>query len=231
MTNIKHFTFNFLREHCFVVWKDDSHKAVLVDPGAFDDVEMAQLTGFLTENWLEPAAIILTHSHYDHIFGVGRLQRRYGIKVYMHPAEREVINRYATLAPEIVVKRIDSDFETTDIADGSHITEAGLDFEVIHTPGHSPGSVCYYEKAENILFSGDTLFAGTIGRTDLECSDYDDLIRSLIDKLMGLPSELDVFPGHGPSTTIGDERTHNPFLIPFNAKDPETGNVDGITFV
>ena len=230
MTNIKHFTFNFLREHCMVVWKDGSTDAVIIDPGAFDQGEMDSLTGFLDSRGLNPAAILLTHSHYDHIFGAGRLQRRYGMKIYMHPAEQEVMRRYATLAPEIQVDTLDLGFSTTDIRDGEHIREAGFDFEVIHTPGHSPGGVCYYEKDERILFSGDTLFNGTIGRTDLECSDYDDLIRSLMNKLMGLPGDVDVLPGHGPGTTIAAERMHNPFLIPFNEKDEATGAVDGITF-
>ena len=101
---------------------------------------------------------------------------------------------------------------------------------MIHTPGHSPGSVCYYIEESGDLFTGDTLFGGTIGRSDLRWGNYDDEIVSIMDKLIGLPSDVSIHPGHGGGSTIGRERTHNPFLIPFNEKDEKTGAVDGISF-
>ena len=129
MTNIKHFTFNFLREHCMVVWKDGSTDAVIIDPGAFDQGEMDSLTGFLDSRGLNPAAILLTHSHYDHIFGAGRLQRRYGMKIYMHPAEQEVMRRYATLAPEIQVDTLDLGFSTRSACRVNNLHTCGLTLE------------------------------------------------------------------------------------------------------
>ena len=102
---------------------------------------------------------------------------------------------------------------------------AGLRLEVIATPGHTPGCVCYLEREQGVLFTGDTLFAGSIGRTDFPYSDYDDEIRSILEKLLPLEADVTLLPGHGPASTIGDERTHNPFLEPFN--EPEEAPVSG----
>ena len=107
-------------------------------------------------------------------------------------------------------------FKTTDIHDSDTLSAAGISFNVIATPGHSPGGVCYYIQDEGVLFSGDTLFAGAIGRTDLGYGEYDDEIRSIMEKIILLDPSVKVYPGHGPATTIGDERTGNPFLEPFN---------------
>ena len=115
----------------------------------------------------------------------------------------------------------DKGFSTTDISDGETITAAGLGFKVITTPGHTPGSVCYLNEKYGVMFTGDTLFAGSIGRTDLPMGEYDDLIRSIMDKLMGLDGDTDILPGHGGRSSIGWERTHNPFLEPFNEKEEE----------
>ena len=106
-------------------------------------------------------------------------------------------------------------------AETAPIEAAGMTFRVIETPGHSPGSVCYYLEDEHLLFAGDTLFAGSIGRSDLPGGDYDDLIRSIMDKLMGLPGETDVICGHGPATSVGREAMTNPFLVPFNEPEPQ----------
>ena len=114
----------------------------------------------------------------------------------------------------------DTDFTRTDLAEGP-LSVAGMDFEVIATPGHSPGSVCYLEREAGILFSGDTLFAGSIGRSDLPGGEYDDLIRSILEKLLPLDPATRIFPGHGPSSTLGQERTGNPFLEPFNEPEEE----------
>ena len=112
-------------------------------------------------------------------------------------------------------------FKTTDIHDADTLSAAGISFDVIATPGHTPGGVCYYIRDEGVLFSGDTLFAGAIGRTDLGYGEYDDEIRSIMEKIILLDPSVKVYPGHGPATTIGDERTGNPFLEPFNEPEEE----------
>ena len=116
--------------------------------------------------------------------------------------------------------------KSTDIRDGQILRLAGIELEVISTPGHTPGGVCYLDRKDKILFSGDTLFAGTIGRSDLEGGDYDKLIVSVMEKLMGLDSDITVLPGHEGSTTIGEERTSNPFLQPFNEPEEEVDEKD-----
>ena len=226
MIQIKHFTFNALREHCYIVWGEDKTCAV-VDPGASVPAEQEELAAALKENDLHPGAILLTHGHFDHFAGVSYLLKQYPCPVYMHPDDRQTVRIFSSHAPLYGCTVPDSDFPTEDISDGQTLRIGQMEFQVIHTPGHSPGGVCYYCPAENIIFTGDTLFAGTIGRTDLPLSEYDDLIRSVMEKIMPLPADTDIIPGHGPASDIAFERTHNPFLIPFNAKDPETGEVEG----
>jgi glyoxylase-like metal-dependent hydrolase (beta-lactamase superfamily II) len=119
-------------------------------------------------------------------------------------------------------------FDYQDLADGQILHAGGADWKVITTPGHTPGSVCYWCEEAGVLISGDTLFAGSIGRTDLKGGDYDSLIKSLMDKVMALPGETDVLPGHGRPTSIAREAATNPFLIPFNEPDSDWWNQEGL---
>ncbi len=217
MTNYKIFYFNVLRTACTVLWGEDG-KCVITDPGCQDEEERAALTEFLSGKGLIPEAILLTHSHPDHICSAGILQRQYDIPVYMHPAEKPFLNAIAvTEGAKIGMINLDTEFPVTDIADGDRLAfGTDLAFRVIETPGHSAGGVCYYDEAGGILIAGDTLFRGTIGRSDLAGGDYETLIRSILERLIPLPSETIVIPGHGGPTTIGAEAASNPFLEPFN---------------
>ena len=204
---------NVFRERCWVAYEDG--RAVVVDPGFVDATEFAPFEEFIRKEGLRLEAVFVTHGHFDHIFGVKRLLAAYGdVPVYMHPADKDLQEMGREMAalygedPDVV-------FDTVDIADGDVIEAAGRKWEVIGTPGHSKGGVCFYCREEKLLFSGDTLFAGSIGRTDLHGGDYGELIVSIMDKLLGLDGATDVLPGHGPATTISDERTHNPFLEPW----------------
>lgn len=201
MLNIRAFVFNLYQENTYILTLDSAPEAVIVDPGCTPGAEQDQLLGWLEREGLKPVAVLLTHAHPDHVGGVKALQARYGLPVYMGEAEKTVFKL---------------DFETTPVEDGQTLELAGLRFEVISTPGHTPGGVCYYLRAEKALFTGDTLFRGTIGRTDLPGGDYDKLIVSIMDKVMGLDGDVDFYPGHGPASSLSDERTNNPFLQPFN---------------
>ena len=219
MVKIKQFEVNFLRENAAVCWQEGKDKCVLVDPGFYTDEEFGLCREFLDAQGLHPEAILLTHCHIDHIYGVAALQREFGIPVYMHPADEPLRDYNCEIAEKLGLKIPDVSFAYDSISDGQCIETAGLRFEVIHTPGHSPGSCCWLERDEKILFSGDTLFAGTIGRTDLLYSDYDQEIVSIMEKLVWLDSETALYPGHGWTSTIGAERLGNPFLEPFNEKE------------
>lgn len=226
--NIQQFRFNLLQERCRLVWKDPGSVTV-IDPGFYNDFEEGQFFDFLHDNKLELKHILLTHAHPDHIFGVTSLVERTGATVYMHPEERAVMKQAAKLAAGCGLHAPDCGFSTRDIADGEVLELGGIGFEVIATPGHTPGGVCYYVKEKGLLFSGDTLFAGSIGRTDLEGGEYDKEIVSIMEKLLWLPADTIVYPGHGPNSTIGRERTDNPFLEPFNeAEEEDAGEVEPV---
>ncbi len=217
MPNIRSFTFNYLEEKTYLVW-DESLEAVLIDPGCYRPSEAPELSRFIEENKLKLKAIWLTHGHFDHICGVASFP---GVPVYMHPADKPVLAISGDMATGLRLRAPDTSFSTVDISDGDELRVGKTAFKVIATPGHTPGGVCFYDEKDGLMFSGDTLFAGTIGRTDFPLGDYDVLIVSLMEKIMGLPGGVEVYPGHGPSTDIATERTHNPFLQPFNEPDQE----------
>lgn len=227
---VKFFFFNPYYERCYVAW-DRKGVGVIFDPGCMDEGEREGLFDFIQEKGIRPKAVLLTHAHFDHIYGVRACIDKYGIPVYMHPDEKIVTEGAKIFAEDCKMPVPDTSWDTLDVREGDILEFGELSFRVIVTPGHSPGSVCYYCGGdEKQLFSGDTLFAGTIGNTAHRWGDYDKEIVSIMDKLMGLDSDVKVHPGHGCGTTIGYERTSNPFLQPFNYKDPETGYVDGIEF-
>lgn len=201
MLNIRREVFNAYQENTYIISLGDAPEAVIVDPGCVNEEEKERLLRRLADAGLTPVAILLTHAHPDHIGGVEFLQERFGAPAYMCEAERTVFS---------------PGFPTLAVEDGQTVEAAGIEFEVITTPGHTPGGVCWFARKYGALFTGDTLFQGTIGRTDLPGGDYDKLIVSVMDKIMGLDGRVEIFPGHGPASSISDERTENPFLQPFN---------------
>lgn len=222
MLNLKSFFFNPLQTRCVVLWQEGRPGCLIVDPGACDAPERDELTGFLEARGLTPEKILLTHGHFDHIFAVGALRKRYGVPVLMHPDDRATLRESERLSLAFTDGRADAAFPTVPVREGDTVTLGGFPvFQVLETPGHTPGGVCYYDAEDQLLLSGDSLFAGTIGRTDLPGGDYDALIRSVLEKLMVMPGETTVLPGHGGPTTIGREASSNPFLVPFNEPEPD----------
>ena len=233
MLHSRIFTFNPLGANCSVHWEEGQKACTLVDPGMSSDDGVKELTGFLQKEGLTPDAILLTHGHFDHVWGVEKLLKIYPVPVYMHPADMGILADGASVFKGMQsFKVFQHNIATTDIADGDVITSGGTEWKVIHTPGHTPGGVCFYSALNNLLISGDTLFAGSIGRTDLGGGDYDVLMQSIQQKLLTLPGDTDVIPGHGQPTSIAQEGMHNPFLQPFNEPDgdfPEEGiAIEGI---
>lgn len=223
--SVKSFCFNPFRENSYLLCDEVGGECVFVDPGCYDEAESEALKSFVSLHGLKPNAIWLTHGHFDHIFGVAGLARDYSIPVYMSSEDKMILKRDPVYARGVGLKAPDVSFETEDLVEGQVLTTFNRGgFKVIATPGHTPGGVCFYSEENKILFSGDTLFAGSIGRTDLDGGDYDKEIVGIMEKLMLLPGDVEVYPGHGPSTSIAEERTTNPFLQPFN--EPWENEID-----
>lgn len=215
MITIKDFSFNAFQERCCLVW-DETGECVIIDPGFYDAEEGKEMTDFIDRNGLKPVKVLLTHAHFDHVYGVMDCVRKYGVPVYMAKEDRVILDNEEFFCRMFGLWTPDTAFATVDIRNGDTIRFGNTDFEVISTPGHTPGGVCFLDRKDKILFSGDTLFAGSIGRTDNQWGDYDALMEGIMDRLMALDGDIRVIPGHGPQTTIADERTKNPFLQPFN---------------
>ena len=229
MLNIRKFIFNPFQETTLLLW-DDSLCGAIVDPGCMDPEEERTLVEYMEKEGVVPKAILLTHGHFDHIYGVPSLTARYGIPVYMHPADGVILRSNAALTEKFRLPAAPAQFAFEPLAEGQDIRIGDTVWEVIETPGHTPGGVCFLDRTDKVLVSGDTLFAGTIGRTDTPEGDYDKLIVGIMDKLMGLDGDTDVIPGHGPVTNIGHERTHNPFLQPWGEPEEDFDpDLDGIS--
>ena len=197
-----------LATNCYLLKLGDG-KCVIVDIGEGAPVLLRRLE---TEK-LTPCAILLTHGHFDHIAGVEQVREKFQIPVYLHALDVPMLSdRNANLAYWIS----DSPFQAVQawqtVADGQTLTIAQKDFTLIHTPGHTPGGCCYYFPYENVVFSGDTLFCTSVGRTDFPGGSMSDIIRSIKEKLMTLPDRTTVYPGHNDVTTIENERMYNPYL-------------------
>ena len=228
MLRTRIFQFNPLGTNCVVAWDSDSSVCTIFDPGMSSEEEIDSLAGFLREHSLTPEAILLTHGHFDHAWGVYGFLKHFKVPVYMSHEDLETLSKGAQVFKgmgPVSFRTLRTDIETIDLP--SEITVGGVLWKVIKTPGHTPGGVCYYSEGNGLLISGDTLFAGAIGRTDLLGGDYDILMKSLLEKVMTLPGDTDVIPGHGQPTSIARESTANPFLQPFNEPDADWSQ-DGI---
>lgn len=209
---IKQFTFNPVQVNTYIAW-DDTKECVIIDAGCFFPEEEKMLGDFITKEGLKPVRLLNTHGHFDHVFGVNYVQKTFRLTYEGHPADNVWIEQMPARAAM---------FGFTDItpvtplpkplSEGDTVTFGNSRLEVLHVPGHSAGSLVYYCAAAGILFAGDVLFRGSIGRTDLPQGDYDTLISNIQQKLLTLPPETAVYSGHGESTTIGWEKANNPFL-------------------
>ena len=217
MLHTRIFQFNPLGTNCVVLWADGSRHCAVVDPGMSSDEGERQLMDYFAGEGITPDAILLTHGHFDHVWGVERVLKQFPVPVYLHPGDKGIMTDGASAFHGMQsMKFLHHEFPTVDVADGDTVTTGGVTWKVLHTPGHTPGGVCYWSEENGLLISGDTLFAGSIGRTDLEGGDYDQLMTSIKEKLLNLPGQTDVIPGHGQPTSIAREGMSNPFLEPFN---------------
>jgi hydroxyacylglutathione hydrolase len=197
-----------LQCNCSILGDEVSGEAIVVDPG--DDIP--RIMALLAKHSLTVKQILITHAHIDHIAGAARLKQLTGAPVLYNQRDLPLVKMMDVQAGWLGIKTPEVEAPDDTLDDGRIIAISGLSGSILHTPGHTQGSVCLHLPAEGLLLAGDTLFAGSVGRTDLPGGDGPMLIRSIHEKLLPLPDETVVIPGHGQRTTIGDERESNPFL-------------------
>jgi len=209
---IKSFVFNPFQENTYVVYVE-SGEAMVIDPGCFSVAEEQTLLKFITENSLTIKLVVNTHLHIDHVFGNGFLEKLFDIKALAHREDEFWLNGLEAQARMFGVPlRHAKPSIAHYISEGDILMLGDERFDVFEVPGHSPGSIALYNARQSCLFTGDVLFAGSIGRTDFTGGDHATLIREIHEKIMILPDNTLVYSGHGPSTTIGQEKSGNPFL-------------------
>ncbi len=195
--------------NCYIYWDETTLEGVVIDPGA----EADRIMEALKELGVSPLAVLLTHGHADHIAGVSDIKQRFNIPLYIGAGEEELLGDPNTNLSVFFDHPITTPAPDQTVKDEDLLGIGKLSLRVLATPGHSPAGVCYLDETNGLLFCGDTLFAGSIGRTDLPGGSHERLIQSIREKILTLPDEVICFPGHGPRTTVGAERTGNPFLV------------------
>ncbi len=207
MMKIEKFVLGSVATNCYLLVNEDTKEVVIVDPAACPEY----LLSHMESNGYSPKAILLTHGHFDHVMGIDGWVQAYDIPVYLHEEEQEVLEQPQLNLSTAFGKQYAYQ-QTVQLKDGEILSVAGFQFQVIHTPGHTKGSCCYYEKQEEVLISGDTLFCRSVGRSDFPTGNGRVLAESIRQKLFCLPDQVMVYPGHDRLTCIGEEKQHNPFV-------------------
>lgn len=218
MLDIKRFVFNPVCENTYVL-SDESHEAAIIDCGCFTEVEWKELKRYIETQGLKPVLLLNTHLHFDHAMGNHFVCEEYGLQVRANeadfPMKEQLLDQLSLFLGPRNRHLVQSDVKYqlgAGLSEGDTVVFGHTTFKVLSTPGHTPGGICFYNEAEQVLFSGDSLFRGSIGRTDLPGGSYRDLVESLTGKILTLPSETRVFPGHGDETTISYESEFNPYI-------------------
>jgi glyoxylase-like metal-dependent hydrolase (beta-lactamase superfamily II) len=211
MINIKRFTFNPFQVNTFILY-DNTKECVIIDPGCEEEFECYNLLDFIENKELKPVKLLCTHTHIDHIMGSNLIEERLGIGLGLHEAGKLFLEHAVSTAAEYGISLSKAPKASHFISDGEIITFGNSKLEVLYTPGHADGSVCFLCREQNFVIVGDVLFNMGIGRTDFPTGDFDLLQKSIFEKLFVLPDETVVYTGHGPETSIGYEKNNNPFL-------------------
>lgn len=211
MLQIQAFTFNPFSENTYLL-SDEVKNCWIVDPGMANVREVAQLVGAIESQGLKPQGIINTHAHIDHILGVAALTEKYNIPFALHPLESPVLTGVGASALMFGLPAFTPPIVTQHLSEEMPLRLGEDTLKVLLAPGHSPGSVCFYNEAGGWIIGGDVLFNGSVGRTDLPGGDTETLMNSIRTQLYTLPDHVVVHPGHGPTTTIGAEKKSNPFV-------------------
>ncbi|MCW3093178.1 MAG: fold metallo-hydrolase [Ferruginibacter sp.] len=211
MLKIKSFSFNPIQENTYLLY-NELKDCIIIDPGCYFDEEKESLKKFIEQNNLHPTLLLNTHCHLDHVFGNKFIADTYQLALHIHEKEKLVL-AYAPTSGLMYNLPFDNyTGEFIFLKEGDKITLGQDELQIIEAPGHSPGSICFYCSKQNFIIGGDVLFRGGIGRTDLPLGDHMGLLNNIKAKLLVLPAETVVYSGHGPATTIGEEKRNNPFL-------------------
>jgi len=212
MFTVKAFTFSPVQENTYVLF-NETGAAIVIDPGCYFEEERDLLQNFITQNKLEPKLLLNTHCHLDHVFGNKWIHENWDLLLHIHSNEKQVLD-FAPASGLMWNLPFDNyNAELVYLQEGQKVQLGTDELELIFAPGHSPGHLCFYCRKQGFLIGGDVLFRESIGRTDLPGGNHATLISNIKTKLFTLPDETVVYSGHGPATTIGYEKKHNPFLV------------------
>jgi hydroxyacylglutathione hydrolase len=211
MVNVVKLTFNPFQENTYVLGNDEG-ECWIVDPGCSNEQEQEELRSLISSKKWTPKAVLLTHAHIDHVMGCAWVSRTYGLSPWMNELEIPVLQAVSRVGSMYGVHVEESPEAERFLQEGELIKLGNEEFSLIFCPGHSPGSLCFYHAKQKFLIGGDVLFRDSIGRTDLPGGNHELLISSIREKIFTLPEDVEVFPGHGPSTKIGWEKMHNPWF-------------------
>ena len=211
MLSVKAFTFNPVQENTYVLY-NEAGPCCIIDPGCYFPEEEQELKNFIGENSLKPVLLLNTHCHLDHVFGNKFVHKTWGLTLHIHPLEKKLLE-FAPQSGQMWQLPFDNyEGELVYLKEGTNIKVGTGELDIRFTPGHSPGSVCFYHEPGGFVIGGDVLFNGSIGRTDLPGGDFKTLIDSIQTQLFTLPDDTKVYSGHGPVTTVGFEKMNNPFV-------------------
>jgi len=215
MLTVQSFTFNAFQENSYILYDDVTKECFIIDPGCSNESEDHQFLDFIKEHQLKPIRLLNTHCHIDHVLGNQLIHETFELKLEAHQLELPLLASCQQVSQMYGIPFRGSPEIEMFLEEGNTIQLGEHRLDIFLTPGHSPGSICFYNAEYRILISGDVLFLGSIGRTDLPGGNYDVLMASISTKLLPLPDEVQVYSGHGLKTTIGNERANNPFLSNF----------------
>lgn len=210
---VTRFVVNMIEENCYLIW-DETGEAALIDCGAFYPEEQEHISNFISTHHLKLTHLFNTHAHFDHIFGASYIYDKYGVKIEICESESETYEKSPSQLKQFLHRELPLSLPPLGplFKDGDILTFGKTELRVIATPGHTPGGVCFYCEKSGLLFSGDSLFQGAIGRCDLPGGNEELLIKSLKTKILSLPDNVQVLPGHGDFSTIADEKKYNLYL-------------------